>query len=157
LPQPGVTRRRRLAGVFIGALALIYAWAIFHNQFRTFSSDPLIKPTYFLHDWLIVATVLLPYLIIWLWGTWAVIEAYAFARQVPGVIYQKAFLSVTRGLTVTVLFLIGLQFLSQSTTVFGHAGLKTVLALVYLLLLALATGYVFLARGARQLTSIEEA
>lgn len=155
-PRPSVDRARRCAAFVVGGLAIAYAWAIFHNQFRTVSSDPLIKPTYFLPDWLIISTIFLPYLVIWLWGIWSIIKTHAFARHVPGVIYRQAFLSLARGLTAVVLLLIGLQFVSQASTVFGHASLRAILIIIYIIIFALAVGYIFLARGAKQLTSIEK-
>ncbi len=146
----------RLVIPFMVVLCLAYAWAIFHNEFRTVSSDPTIKPTYFLPDWLITSTIFIPYLLIWLWGCRTVVNMRTYAKLVPGVIYRKTFSAIANGLTFIIILLIITQFLSQSSSVFGNASLKVVLAILYVLILAIAAGYVFLARGARELSKIEE-
>jgi hypothetical protein len=154
LPLPE-NRHRAVIAVMV-LLAFAYAWAIFHNQFRTFSPDPAIHPTYFLPDWLIVTTIFLPYLLVWLWGIRSIVNIRAFAHAVPGIVYRKAFLSVSWGLTYVVVLLIGLQFLTQASAVFGRSSLRVILLIIYPLILAIALGYVFLARGARHLSTIEE-
>jgi hypothetical protein len=140
----------------LAVLVIIYIWAIFNNQFRTISNDPLVRPTYYLSDWLIILTVFIPYVIAWFWGSLAIVNIRTFAQQVPGIFYRKAFTWVARGLIVIVALSICLQFLSQSASVFSHATLKLILLIVYLLLLAIASGYLLLAKGARDLAVIEE-
>jgi hypothetical protein len=140
----------------VALLSFVYAWAIFHNEFRTVSTDPLVRPTYYLPDWLIVPTIFIPYLLIWLWGGWAITNFRAYGRLVPGLVYRKALYSFMYGLTAIIILLISSQFITQISTVFTHSGLKLILMIVYALVLLIAAGYLFLARGAKQLTNIEE-
>ena len=142
--------------VIMAALTTLYVWAIFHNAYRTVTDNPLIRPTYFLPDWLIVLTVLIPYLIVWTIGGLAIVEIRLFARQVSGVVYRKAFNLVSYGAFTIISFAIGLQLLSQAALAFSYSSLKLILLIVYALLLLIAVGYGLLARGARALTAIEE-
>src|SRR4051812_22837765 len=56
----------------VTVISAVYVWLVFRNPFRTVSSDPLVRPTYFLPDWLIVLTIVAPYIFIWLCGSLAV-------------------------------------------------------------------------------------
>ncbi len=140
----------------VGVLAVVYVWAVFHNSIRTVSNDPLIKPTYYLPDWLIVLTVIFPYMVIWIWGSLTVVNIRGLIQQVRGSVYRKAFSFITYGLITIVGLLIGLQFLTQAGTVLGRASLGFVLLVIYALLIIIAVGYLFLAKGAKQLSAIEE-
>ncbi len=145
-----------VAMILIVVLAIAYCWTVFNNPFRTTSSDALIRPTYYLNDWLITLTVVIPYFLIWLWGASTVVNMRTLAKQMPGVVYRKAFLPIVQGLGITVTLLIGLQFLTQAGNYFGHAGLRVVLLIVYVLFIIIALGYLLVARGAKELTAIEE-
>ncbi len=150
----GVYRPVVLAALAI--LTFIYVWLVFQNPFRSISTDPLIQPTYALPDWLIVLTVIVPYVLIWFFGGLAILNFWSYAKTVTGIIYRKSFLSLATGLTATISLLIGLQFLSQATQSLNHATIKIVLIIIYLILLAIAIGYLLIARGARKLVEIEE-
>ena len=140
----------------IGALTFIYAYAIFNNPFRTETTDPLVRATYYLPDVLIILTVVVPYLLIWLFGSMAVLNFMSYARHVPGVIYRESFKAVSTGLTVTIALLIGLQFLSQANAALSRSALGVVMVIIYALLIAIAAGYLMIARGARKLALLEE-
>ncbi len=144
------------AVIAIATLAVIYTWAVLNNPFRTVSSDPLVKATYYLPDILIVFTILIPYVLVWILGIITVINVLTYAKFVSGVIYRQTFSYVARGLTFTIGLLIGLQFLSQANAALSRAALSVILIIIYILLLAIAIGYVLIARGARRLAVIEE-
>lgn len=149
-------RMRIVVFTLLGILVAVYAWAIFQNAHRYTSSDPIIIPTYFLPDALIILTIIIPYALTWLFGTLAVLNIIEYAKRVQGIIYRQTFVSVAYGLAWTVGLLIGLQFLTQANAALSHAALKVILVIVYLLLLAIAAGYLLIARGAQKLTVIEE-
>jgi hypothetical protein len=140
----------------LGILVIVYTWAIFQNPVRYVSTDPIVKATYYLPDAFIILTIIIPYALAWLCGTLAILNIIEYAKRVQGVIYRQTFLSVAYGLAWTVILLIGLQFLSQINAILSHAALKVILVIIYLLLLAIAAGYLLIARGAQKLTVIEE-
>jgi hypothetical protein len=151
---PNHLRFTLMAIVFILVTAL--TWAVFNNPYRTTSDSSLIRPTYYLPDWLIVSTIILPYAVTWVMGSLAILNLLSYVRKVRGIIYRQTFSSLAYGLVVTISLLIVLQFLSQANAALGSAALKIILAIVYALLLAIAVGYLLIARGAKKLTAIEE-
>lgn len=140
----------------VAVLAVMYTWAVLNNSYRSVSPDPIVKATYYLPDVLIFATIVIPYILIWAMGASAVINLINYAKNVPGVIYRQTFSWVAYGLIFTIGMVIGYQFLTQANASVGHAALKIILIVIYGLLLAMSGGYLFVARGARRLTKIEE-
>lgn len=143
-----------LLGVLL--LTILNIIAVFHNPFRTVSSDPFVRPTYYLPDMAIFVTIVIPYFFIWLFGGLTILNLLTYTKKVQGSIYRYTFSWFAYGLTVTIVLLVGLTFLSQANAALNHAALKVILVLIYLLLLAIAVGYLLIARGARKLTAIEE-
>ncbi len=154
--QGSAPKARIIAFVITATLSAVYVWLIFQNPFRTSSTDLLVKPAYYLPDWLIVLTIIIPYIAIWTMGSVAVINLIAFAKRVPGIMYRRAILWVSWGLSLIVLLLVALQLLNQLGGYFGRAKLETLLGIIYLLLLVMVVTYLFIARGARALTALEE-
>jgi len=142
--------------ILIFVLSSLYIFSIFSNDYRGISNDALIKPTYYLSDLLIITTIVIPYILIWILGTMAFVNIFTFSKNVQGIIYKKSFASVAYGLGSIIFLSICLQFLSQLSAYFGRAGLGIILLIVYSVLIAIAIAYLFIAKGARALTDIEE-
>jgi hypothetical protein len=140
----------------VAILGTAYIYTIYQNQFRTESADPLIRSTYFLPDWLILASIIAPYIMIWLLGLLAIVNFREFSKTVTGVVYKKAFNNTANGLIAIISLSVSLQFLSQLAGFFGRARLSVILGIIYIILLVMAIGYFFIARGVRALTAIEE-
>lgn len=138
-------------------LGVAYLWAIMNNATRTVSNDPLVKPTYYLTDPYIITTIALPYIAMWVLGFLAIVNFSTYSKLVDGVIYKRSFQYVSIGISAIIGLLIILQFLTQLGTYFGHSSLQTILVIIYIILFALAFGYIYLARGAKELTAIENA
>ncbi len=147
---------RSVLFVILAVLAFLYFWVVFHNPYRTVSPNILIKPTYSLPDAMIILTILIPYLLVWLFGVFTITDLYFYAKRVNGVVYKKAFINAANGLIAIIILSVSVQFLSQLSSFFSNASLKVILIIVYLILFAIAAGYLFIARGARQLTDIEK-
>lgn len=145
-----------IVSIITALLGLILIFLILHNPFRSTSSNPLIRPTYYLSDWSIFITIIIPYLLVWLLGLLAIINIKTLANEVSGVIYKKTFNSISRALIILISLVISLQFLSQASTFFAHASLGIILSVVYALLLLIAGAYLYLAKAAKQLTAIEK-
>ncbi len=143
-----------LIGVIILAIALVTAIA--NNPYRSTSTDPLVNPTYYLPDILIFLTIVIPYVLTWLFGGLTILNLLSYTRKVQGSIYRKTFSYFAYGLIITIVLLVLLQFLSQANAALGHAALSVILVIIYLLFFSIAAGYLLIARGARKLTAIEE-
>ncbi len=150
------------ASYFISVLLTIvlgigYIWFVIHNPFRTASSNPLVKPTYYLSDISIFLTIVFPYIVIWLLGFLTIFNFRNLSKKIVGVIYKNAFHYISKGITVIIALIISLQFLSQASIYLASVHLGIILVIIYLILIAIALGYLYIARGAKELTLIEEA
>jgi hypothetical protein len=154
-PEFNTWYQNLVVGILSG-LAVVYTWAVLTNPFRTVSTDPLVKATYYLPDFLIVFTVIIPYVLIWIMGTNAALNVLSYSKRVPGIIYRQTFSYLAFGLSFTVGLLIFLQFLSQANASLSHVAFRVIILIIYLLLFAIAAGYILIARGARKLSVIEE-
>ncbi len=154
--QKDLFSHRKYVFLFMILLSAGYVYMIFYNQFRTNSADPLIRSTYFLPDPLILLTIVVPYILIWLWGILAIVNLKKHAKNVEGIVYKKAFSNTANGLVAIIGLSISLQFLSQMASFIGKARISVILGIIYILLLVIAIGYFFIARGVRALTAIEE-
>ncbi len=146
----------------VGAVAILgglYLDAVFKNPDRLIPTSPgVTNPTYYLpSDAWIVGSVILPYLIVWCVGFFAALALWHFTKYVDGVIYQKAFRAVARGIVWLVCTSIGLQLLGQFGAYFVETGFSMLLLIIYILLAIIAAGYLFIAYGARELARLESA
>ena len=153
--QSFIKNKKIIAYVVVIALFAGYSFLLFNNPYRTSSPDPLISPTYYLPDPLIIITVMIPYLIVWIIGSGVIINIMTFSQNVTGQIYRKAFYFIALGLITITTLSIGLQLLAQATVYFSKASLGAILIIVYALLILIAIGYGFIARGAKELVKIE--
>ncbi|MDQ3089593.1 MAG: hypothetical protein M3Q24_00360 [bacterium] len=143
-----------LGALFI--LASSYIWLVLDNPFRTSSNDPLVRPTYYLSDIKIFLTVIIPYLLVWLLGLFTIANFRVLIREIPGIIYHKAFRSFSNGLIIIISLVISLQFLTQATIFFRFVGLGFLLLIIYIIIFSIAASYIYLARGASELSEIEK-
>jgi hypothetical protein len=146
----------KIIPLLVVPLGAALIWFILHNDFRTFSSHPDIRPTYFLSDASIFITIVIPYIIIWLLGFITLFNLRLLNKNVEGIIYKKSFNAVSIGLAIIIGLTISLQFLTQATTYFKDAGLGVIILLVYLILFCIAAAYIYFALGAKYLTKIEK-
>ncbi len=145
-----------VTGVFFAG---IYAFFLFNNPDRLVpTTEGVTRPAYYLgSDFWILVGVVMPYIIVWIVGLLSVSYLRHFSRFVHGVVYQKAFRAIARGVTSLVLLSVGLQILAQTGAFFAHTSLATILIIIYALLAAIAVGYLFIAQGARELGKLESA
>ncbi|HSX41638.1 MAG TPA: hypothetical protein VLF21_03395 [Candidatus Saccharimonadales bacterium] len=149
-------RNRQAAALIAVVMTAVYALTLFGNSYRSDTPDINKFSSYFLPDWLIILTIVLPYGITWLLGLLATTNIMEYRLRVKGVIYRQAFSSLAIGLATVVVVSIMGQFLTAVGPALAAMGLSGILGIVYFLLLIIAVGYGFLARGARQLSKIEE-
>ena len=76
--------------------------------------------------------------------------------NIPGILYKKALRNLADGVFVAISAIITLRIIVSMTAWFESRTLKIILLIIYLLLLVIAVGYVFIARGAKKLDTIEE-
>ncbi|HSX29554.1 MAG TPA: hypothetical protein VLE73_03265 [Candidatus Saccharimonadales bacterium] len=111
---------------------------------------------YYLPDWLIVLTLVIPYLFVWCTGLLAAYHLYVYKSRVRGTIYKQAFNNLALGIAAIVVISIVLQFLTTITEQLNRLHLTPILLILYVLVGLYAVGYGLVARGAKKLRKIEE-
>lgn len=125
-------------------------------MFSTPFSDTHIEQIYFLPMWLIVVTVITPYLFTWYNGIVAAYQIIRYKNQVKGVVYKNVFSRFASGLIVITITAVLIRVLITLIEQITELNLSPLLALVYILLIFYGIGYGLVASGSRQLTKIEK-
>jgi hypothetical protein len=144
-PSYGVTNVLALLLIYIG---LIYLRLVTTAQNR--------QSIYHMPVWVILTTLVAPYVYMWFMGLLAVYELYIYRRKVTGIIYRKSLGQLSFGLGWLIVLSIGLQYFSTLSAHLTRLSIYGILAIIYVLLLLLAIGFVFIANGTRKLQRIEE-
>lgn len=111
---------------------------------------------YYLPDWLIVTTLIIPRLIMWFLGLWAVYKIYQYTKFVKGTLYKEALRKLALGVTWVVLITIILRLFQTLSVQINQLSLGAILLIVYVILLVLCAGYVLISQGSKRLQRLEE-
>ena len=144
---------RGLILIFV-SLGVLYCYVAFHNL-GTMSLTST-NNAYFLPVWLMVTTMIMPYLYAWFIGLLAAYELILLAKQSKGVIYRQGLRFVGYGIAIVIVSSIAVQYMSSILPRTGSLHLNFVLVYVFVIELLMAGGYSFIALGARRLQRIEE-
>lgn len=133
-------------------LASVYTWLVVSQGRITPDDGP-----YFLPDWLVVLTIVAPYVFVWCLGIRAATHLLAYQVGVKGVVYKRAIKNLAVGIAVIILVSILIQGITSLNMVISRLNLTPLLAIVYMLIALYVVGYGLVARGAKKLKQIEEA
>jgi hypothetical protein len=111
---------------------------------------------YYLPIWLMLLTVIIPYLYAWFVGLLAAYEIRAYSKQVRGVLYQQALHLLVGGLIAVIVGSIALQYVSSVEPARGHLALNYRLLLVTTFRVVDGIGFILITVGANRLKKIEE-
>jgi hypothetical protein len=111
---------------------------------------------YFLPIWLMVLSVIIPYLYAWFAGLLAACEITLFSQHTTGVLYRQALHLLAIGLVVIIVSSIALQYMNSVQPLVGHLVIDYQLVLASIFRIIDAGGFVLLAAGASRLKKIEE-
>lgn len=106
--------------------------------------------------WLILLTIIIPYLYAWLMGFFAVFEISQYRRSVRGLFYKQALRLLASGTTCAIVASVALQYLTSSSLNLRHIDLNWTLIISYGIIITFAVGYILIAVGAGKLKKIEE-
>lgn len=143
-------------GIVLLVISVLYIVATLTNPSRMIATPPALAATYYMPDWLIITTIVLPYIIVWACGFYATLFLRSYQRHVGGKIYKKALGKLNIGFFVVILIYILLQFLTAAITSLYGWVLSAVLLLLFVLLIVIAVGFALIASGARGLAKLEE-
>lgn len=111
---------------------------------------------YFLPIWLMVLSVIIPYLYAWFAGLLAACEITLFSQHITGVLYRQALRLLAIGLAVIIVSSIALQYMNSVRPLVGHLVIDYQLVLASIFRITEAGGFVLMAAGASRLKKIEE-
>jgi hypothetical protein len=111
---------------------------------------------YYLPMWLILFTIVVPYLFAWFMGLIAAYEIYFYSRNTKGLLYRRALWLLAVGILITILTSIMFQYLQSDTTRLRRITFNWFFLGVYVLLLLYATGFLMITAGVKKLRKIEE-
>lgn len=142
--------------IIIGLVGLLYVSVILGYDHRNDSPDPTKFSSYYLPDSLILSTLALPFLVGWALGIKSALNVAFYYKKVKGIIYKSALNRFATGMYLVVAFAVILQMLIAFSTYFAKAGLKSILLIVYLILISYSLGFLVIASGSKKLNAIEK-
>jgi hypothetical protein len=134
----------------------VFIYISLHNPARQFATSQTSTAAYYLPDWLIVLTIIVPYAVTWYLGMISAYRFLLYRSKVKGQLYRQAFTLVASGIATVVGLLMVLRYLTTLITVLDKLTLKYLLLIIYVLMMVIAVGYIFIALGAKRLKRIEE-
>lgn len=144
-----------LAALFT-AFCFVYAYAAMQDVAGTVLGRPAGSAAFYLPDFLIFSTIVIPYILLWYLGFRAAYHIKLYSAHVPGVLYRKSLNLLASGVAAVVVALMVLRVLASLSSFLNSLSLKYLLALVYALLIMIGIGYGLIALGAKKLKKIEE-
>ena len=146
-------KARSIIMAFIAA-GLIYCYLIL--QHFDLSSLGNTNNPYYLPLWLMVITIIIPYLYAWFVGLIAAYEIAIYSRNVKGVLYRQSLSLLILGLIAVVVGSIALQYINSAAPRLGYLALNYKLLWVSVFRIIGGIGFVLIALGALRLKKIEE-
>ncbi|HXR50316.1 MAG TPA: hypothetical protein VN778_04800 [Verrucomicrobiae bacterium] len=148
-----VKRRFTYPAANILVIILIYIGLIYyHLVASTYHRSSI----YHMSVWLILVTLVAPYMYMWYIGLTAAYEIYHYQKKVAGIVYRSSWNLLALGLGWLIVTSIGLQYLTTLSARLTKLSIYWILAIVYTLLIVLSIGFVLIALGAKKLQKIEE-
>lgn len=111
---------------------------------------------YYLPTWLLVLTLIIPYLYAWFVGILSAWELALFGRNIGGHLYRKAVLYLVSGLGIVIFSSIAIQYIGSVQPRVGYLLLNSKLFLTLLFRILQGVGFGLMAVGAVRLKKIEE-
>lgn len=146
--RPSLRAIHGLVGVLI-IIAVIYTYFIFENPRSTLWS------IFHLPLWLIVTTIVIPYIYLWFAGLLASFELLMYTKRLRGLIYKQSWRWVALGLGLIMIMEITLQFLNALTSGYSSLTIKALFFAALLIFIVMAIAFLMIAKGARGLRKIE--
>lgn len=148
-----LTGTRSIMVVFL-AFGVLYCYLTFRRFDLT--SLAVSNNAYFLPIWLMVLTVIVPYLYAWFVGLLGAYEMALFSKNVQGLLYRRALRYLVVGLFAVIVSSIALQYINGVEPRVGQLVFDLRLIANTAFRVIGGVGYVLIALGATRLKKIEE-
>lgn len=139
----------------LGLISLYTFLAIGRGGYQ-FPTNPGGRASFYLPNWLIVSTIIVPYAYAWYLAFVASYNLIFYSRNVKGVLYKQALRWVAWGINIIILSTIVFQLTGATGSRGNKLSLGPLLLAAYLLLVLIGAGFVVIAVGAKKLKRIEE-
>lgn len=137
------------------ALALVYVVvSVLYCYVITTSRD--LQAVYHLPAWLVIFTIVAPYLYTWYIGVLAAYEIHLYSRNAPGTLYRRTWNMLALGIGAIIVMQMVTQYITTFTSQIQSLQLLRLYIIVYVLLASVSVGYLLVAIGAKRLQKIEE-
>ncbi len=144
----------RILVLFFIIIGVAYCYITFrYLNLHSVGSD---NNPYYLPAWLMILTIIIPFLYTWFIGLLSAYEIYLYSKNVQGILYQRAMRLLSGGVTSVIASSIVVQFLRSAVPRTEHLSLNRVLIIVNIAHIFMALGFALISLGARQLRKIEE-
>ena len=139
-------------------ILIILGVAFCYFTFKRLNLDSLSSAAnpFHLPAWLMITTIIVPYLYAWFSGLIAAYEMILYSRQVQGVFYRQAMQLLSSGFLVVIASGVGLQYLRTVVPQTGHLSFNSTLLATNVIYVVMAIGFTLLITGAFRLKKIEE-
>jgi hypothetical protein len=135
-------------------LGVMFCYFVF--QHFDLSSSASNDNPYYLPIWLMLVSLIIPYLYAWFVGLLASYEISVLATKTRGVLFSQALRLLALGLVTVIGSSIALQYISSAAPRSGHLELNSRLLVTYIVRIVAGVGFLIIAAGARKLRKIEE-
>jgi hypothetical protein len=143
------------AGIFT-AFCIGYTYVTLTDPARRVPGELTGTAAYYLPDYLMFATIVVPYIVLWYLGFRAAYHVQLYRKNAPGLLYRKALGYLAAGIAGVVLSMMVLRFTASMSSFLSGLSLRFLLIFIYFLLILIGVGFGLIARGAKRLKKIEE-
>jgi hypothetical protein len=155
-----VNRRRSQNEIpnVITAFFVLFGIAYCYLTLKTFDLSSLGSShnPYHLPAWLMIITIIIPYLYAWFIGMVAAIKLNSYSIGTQGVIYKKALKLLSIGLTTIIIGFVAVQYTSTARPTYGRLVLSVHMVLSILFRIIVGIGFITLSYGVNRLKKIEQ-
>lgn len=142
------------------AAGVVYTYFALTDPIKNLAATTTSQGTFYLPNLLIIATLIIPYLVVWYIGLQGAALLAFYQQNTRGIIYKKAVSKLGLGVRIIIAVSIFLQLVTLLADRYNEqlqsSSLSFVLLVIYLLLAIIAAGFVVIAQGAKKLKMIEE-
>lgn len=149
-----VTRQYKPVLALFAILGALYGYLAFRQL--DLGSPQSANNQYFLPAWLLITTIVIPYLYAWFIGLSGAFMLTTIAKHTKGVLYHQGLTLIAGGVTLVIASSIGAQCIRSVIPHSGHLALNFVLVVIYLFYLIIILGFGLIGLGAHRLKKIED-
>lgn len=145
-----------LTAMLLAVISSVYTSIVFHNPSREVAVVPSQYATYATTDWITIATIVIPNILLWGCGLYVALLLNSYHNNVSGVLYGKSLRRMKWGFLIVILSTMILQIISATSGALTGWATAATLILLYVLIVVSALGYIGIALGAKGLARMEE-